>query len=121
MRVWDQVPPGDLCGKHLLAQWREGLGLWNILTQGKSGYANHPETRRWRGNERALLDTLHRTRAAMLLRGWNPKPAPEAPAIVQSTAGALPAPWDDQVAVLRAKGCKCNTGSVLQASPGART
>ena len=28
--------------------------MWNILTQGKRGYTNHPETKRWKGKLRAL-------------------------------------------------------------------
>ncbi len=116
MRIWDQVPADSLCRQHLLAQWRESLGLWNILTQGKKGYSNHPETKRWRGFERALWNTMSKTRSEMILRGWNPKPLPVYPFFVlaQKRAfpedvefGSWPKPWDDQVSILKAKGCSC--------------
>lgn len=121
MRIWDQVPPENLCRQHLLAQWREGLGLWNILTQGKRGYANHPETKRWVDHDLALLVLLHDTRKAMLARSWNPKPLPNhmqtgvgvhlayhmPTRFGKSLRSQRPAPWDDQLATLRAKGCDC--------------
>lgn len=108
MRVWDQMHPKDLCRQHLLAQWMEGRGLWNILTQGKKGYANHPETKRWRGYEAALMRTLARTRIAMEARGWNPKPLPDSTLTLEQTQTCpLPPPWDDQLATLRSKNCPC--------------
>lgn len=48
MRIWD-IPPSLLCKQHLLGEHRELHGLWNILTKGKKGYRNHPETKRWVG------------------------------------------------------------------------
>lgn len=114
MRIWDQVPPENLCRRHLLAQWREGLGLWNILTQGKRGYANHPETMRWRGHVRTFHTVLWRTRQAMLARGWSPKPLPK---LGTGYAGSCDSngavsTWDDQLATLRAKKCGCATKEV---------
>lgn len=55
MRIWD-IPPKNLCRKHLLAEHRELHGLWNILTihKGKGGYSKHPETLRWVGKTKAL-------------------------------------------------------------------
>jgi len=55
MRVWD-IPPKHLCRKHLLGEHRELHAVWNILTihKGKGGYANHPETLRWKGRLKAL-------------------------------------------------------------------
>ena len=113
MRLWDQMNPEDLCRQHLLGQWREGLGLWNILTLGKKGYANHPETKRWRGFERALWAVLFQTREAMLKRGWNPKPMPEypewtfEPGLHVQSPFRNPPPWDNQLETLRAKKCDC--------------
>lgn len=109
MRVWDQMDPTDLCDKHLLAQWREALGLWSILINEKKGYANHPETKRWVGCIPELRTLLTRTRDAMLARGWRPKDIP-GPASFETTRPGgerPPPPWDDQLAVLRAKGCAC--------------
>lgn len=118
MRIWDQMEPQDLCRQHLLAQWREGLGLWNVLTLGKKGYANHPETKRWIGFERALWNVLARTRSAMLLRGWNPKPLPDYSTEILTQRPAFrfdesswPKMWDDQIAVLKAKMCQCKVPS----------
>ncbi|HAU07646.1 MAG: pyrimidine dimer DNA glycosylase [Candidatus Yanofskybacteria bacterium RIFOXYD1_FULL_44_17] len=55
MRIWD-IHPKHLCRKHLLAEHRELHGLWNILTihDGKGGYSQHPETKRWVGKLKAL-------------------------------------------------------------------
>ena len=53
MRIWD-IPAEKLCRNHLLGEHRELHAIWSILTKGKKGYANHPETRRWRGRLKAL-------------------------------------------------------------------
>ena len=53
MRIWD-LPPNVLCRNHLLGEHRELHALWNILTQNKTGYRNHPETKRWIGKQKAL-------------------------------------------------------------------
>jgi hypothetical protein len=53
MRIWD-VSPEKLCRKHLLAEHRELHAVWSILTRGKKGYAQHPETLRWKGKLKAL-------------------------------------------------------------------
>jgi hypothetical protein len=62
MRVWD-LPAGYLNRQSLLGEHRELHGIYSILTQKKSGYANHPETQRW---VRALsgLAARHRQLAA---------------------------------------------------------
>ncbi len=54
MRIWD-VEPAFLCDQHLLGEHRELHAVWTILTEGKRGYSNHPETVRWRGRLAALL------------------------------------------------------------------
>src|SRR5262245_30144847 len=69
MRVWD-LPAGYLNRQSLLGEHRELHGIYSILTQKKSGYANHPETLRW---VRTLsgLAMRHRLLAAeMFLRGY---------------------------------------------------
>src|SRR5215213_875605 len=53
MRIWD-APPSLLWRQHLLGEHRELHGLWCILTEDRRGYAQHPETRRWRGKLAAL-------------------------------------------------------------------
>lgn len=53
MRVWD-VDVRELCDRHLLGEHRELHAIWSILTNDRTGYANHPETVRWRGRLAAL-------------------------------------------------------------------
>jgi hypothetical protein len=53
VRIWD-LEPRQLCDRHLLGEHRELHAVWSILTNGKCGYANHPETNRWRGRLAAL-------------------------------------------------------------------
>lgn len=69
MRIWD-VPPQDLCRAHLLGEHRELHGLWNILTQGKKGYSQHPETKRWVGKEAALYARHEQLVQEMHNRGY---------------------------------------------------
>jgi len=53
VRIWD-ISPKRLCRNHLLGEHRELHAIWVILTEGKRGYAHHPETLRWRGKLKAL-------------------------------------------------------------------
>ncbi len=53
MRVWD-VPCEMLENQNLLGEHRELHAIWNILTQDKRGYRDHPETKRWEGKLKAL-------------------------------------------------------------------
>ena len=46
MRVWD-VTPGYLNRQSLLGEHREIHAMVSILTHGKTGYARHPDMRRW--------------------------------------------------------------------------
>lgn len=71
MRIWD-VPPRDLCRKHLLGEHRELHGLWNILTKhgGVGGYSRHPETQRWVGKTAALYLRHERLVKEMHRRGY---------------------------------------------------
>ncbi len=70
MRIWD-LPPSLLCRQHLLGEHRELHALWTILTQGKSGYARHPETLRWRGKLSALYQRHEALVAEMHRRGYH--------------------------------------------------
>ena len=72
MRIWD-IPTNELCRVHLLAEHRELHGIWAILTQGKKGYRNHPETMRWDGKLAALYARHEEEAADMALRGYNHK------------------------------------------------
>lgn len=69
MRIWD-VEPTCLCDRHLLGEHRELHGLWNILTQDRRGYRNHPETLRWIGKLAALYARHEALVAEMTARGF---------------------------------------------------
>jgi pyrimidine dimer DNA glycosylase len=69
MRIWD-LPAGYLNRQSVLGEHRELHGIYAILTNGKAGYARHPETQRW---AKALsgLALRHRQLAEeMRLRGY---------------------------------------------------
>jgi hypothetical protein len=69
MRIWD-LPPENLCRNHLLGEHRELHAIWAILTEGKKGYANHPETLRWRGKLKALFQRHEAQVKEMARRGY---------------------------------------------------
>lgn len=69
MRVWD-VDPKCLCKNHLLGEHREIHAIWSILTKDKSGYQNHPETKRWKGKLAALHKRHNLIVAEMGKRGY---------------------------------------------------
>lgn len=107
MRIWD-LPPENLCRQHLLGEHRELHALWSIITQGKRGYAHHPETRRWRGRLRALYLRHEALVAEMGRRGYRHRtPLDEALATGTGTQDEYVDPPERQVALLRAKGCGC--------------
>jgi hypothetical protein len=62
MRIWD-LSPGYLNRQSLLGEHRELHGIYSILTNGKVGYARHPETLRW-ARSRSGLSVRHRQLAA---------------------------------------------------------
>jgi hypothetical protein len=69
MRIWD-LPAGYLNRQSLLGEHRELHGIYSILTNGKAGYARHPETMRW-ANALSGLALRHRQLVAeMQLRGY---------------------------------------------------
>jgi len=107
MRIWD-IEPEKLCRQHLLGEHRELHALWVILTQGRKGFANHPETLRWRGKLRALYLRHESLAAEMVRRGYRhgtPLPAEAA------TGDARQREYKDtpaeQVRILKGKGCGC--------------
>ena len=108
MRIWD-LEADQLCRAHLLGEHRELHGLWNILTQEKTGYRRHPETRRWEGRLRALYERHEAESVEMLRRGWKHS----SPLDRTLTAGSAATQTvsvntiEEQVAILRAKGCGC--------------
>jgi hypothetical protein len=107
VRVWD-LPPSCLCRKHLLAQHNEIHGLWTVLTQHRIAYANHPETRRWRGRLLALSKRHEETSLEMLARGYNHNsPLDEALATGDAEQPDYVDTPERQQQLLREKGCEC--------------
>lgn len=53
MRIWD-VAPQLLCRSHLLGEHREGHAVFAVISGGRRGYREHPETKRWVGKLPAL-------------------------------------------------------------------
>lgn len=105
MRIWHEELIPKLCRQHLLAVWREGLGAYAIITQNKKGYRNHPAVKEFEDNSLELKNRLWAIRKEMLRRGYNPKGLPDAP----MTFGKVNE-WqtlEEQIAVLKAKGCEC--------------
>jgi hypothetical protein len=107
MRIWD-IEPERLCRQHLLGEHRELHGLWVILTEGKKGFANHPETRRWRGKLKALYRRHEALVAEMSSRGYRHATSlPAAQATGLSHQEEYKDSPEEQVRILRAKGCGC--------------
>jgi len=108
MRIWD-ISPIKLCRFHLLGEHRELHAIWAILTQGKEGYAKHPETRRWRGKLKALFLRHEALVQEMTRRGYkHQSPLPKALATGDSKQGEYVDDYDTQIAILRDKRCGCN-------------
>ncbi len=69
MRIWD-IDPGYLSRGNLLGEHRELHAILSIIEHDKTGYANHPETRRWRGHDGALRMRHAQLAAEMSLRSY---------------------------------------------------
>jgi uncharacterized protein (TIGR02328 family) len=107
MRIWHEKLIPKLCRQHLLATWREGLGMYKIITEGKKGYRNHPATKEFENAPWQLVKRLHLIRNEMIKRGYNPKSIiPLRSAYLESTVKT----WQSlqkQIEVLKAKNCEC--------------
>lgn len=68
MRIWD-FPVNLLCNTHLKAEHSELHCIWSVIVNGKRGYANHPETLRWKACLKALYVRHMQQTAEMLERG----------------------------------------------------
>jgi hypothetical protein len=107
VRIWD-VDPALLCRQHLLGEHRELHGLWNILTQGKTGYSRHPETVRWEGRLAALFARHERLAAEMERRGYaHASPLDPALASGRDVQERFVDPPAQQLRLLRDKPCPC--------------
>jgi uncharacterized protein YbgA (DUF1722 family) len=69
MRIWD-LAAGYLNRGSLLGEHRELHGVYSILTNGKTGYARHPETLRWTAALSGLAQRHQQLAAEMHLRGY---------------------------------------------------
>ena len=107
MRIWD-IPANKLCKKHLLGEHSELHGLWNILTQNKSGYSRHPETLRWKGKLAALFLRHEELALEMKKRNYQHKSdLNRVFATGQSVQEKFVNSYDEQLEILKGKGCKC--------------
>lgn len=122
MRIWHEDLISKLCRQHLLAMWREGLGCYKIITEGKTGYRNHPQVKEFEYYLPRLFERLTLVRKEILKRGYNPKPMPKLhlfPAIhvkdYKPDDNIAPnidgyKPWqtlEQQIEILKKKGCEC--------------
>lgn len=108
MRIWD-VAPERLCRSHLLGEHRELHAIWTVLTTGKQGYAKHPETLRWQGKLAALFARHEVLVAEMARRGYtHQSPLDPDLATGERIQTAFVNTPEEQVEILRAKGCDCD-------------
>jgi hypothetical protein len=107
MRIWD-VPPDKLCRNHLLGEHSELHAVWTILTEGRQGYANHPEVIRWRGKLKALYSKHEEIVNEMLERGYQHN-SPLDPKLATGTArqDELVDSLEEQIRILKEKSCDC--------------
>lgn len=107
MRIWD-VDPARLCRAHLLGEHRELHAVWAVLTQGKAGYARHPEVRRWEGRLAALFARHDALVDEMARRGYrHASPLDAALATGSREQDRRLASPSEQLALLAAKPCDC--------------
>ena len=108
MRIWD-ISPKRLCRNHLLGEHRELHAIWSVLTNGKKGYARHPETLRWKGKLKALYGRHEALVVEMSHRGYrHHSPLTKK----QATGSARQTVYVDQprkqIVILRNKRCQCD-------------
>ena len=107
MRIWD-LEPSLLCDRHLLGEHRELHAVWSVITASKRGYANHPETLRWRGRLKALYARHDKLVAEMQRRGFDHRsPLDRALATGATRQTELLEPVERQRERLRQRDCLC--------------
>ena len=105
MRIYHPSLLPRLCRPHILAAWREGLGAYSIITNGKKGYSHHPAVLEFKNSPSSLFARLKLIRKEMLARGYNPKELPP-----EKKKRGKVNEWQtlsEQIQVLRNKGCMC--------------
>ncbi|OQA03532.1 MAG: Pyrimidine dimer DNA glycosylase [bacterium ADurb.Bin400] len=107
MRIWD-LSPKYLCREHLLGEHRELHAIWEILTEGRRGYRNHPEVKRWEGKLAALYLRHEDEVKEMMSRGYKHKsPLDVSRATGSSDQDTMINTIEEQKELLRSKGCDC--------------
>ncbi|MEI6326856.1 MAG: pyrimidine dimer DNA glycosylase/endonuclease V [Candidatus Roizmanbacteria bacterium] len=107
MRIWD-ISPSFLCRKHLLGEHRELHAIWSVITQNKKGYSKHPETIRWVGKLKALHMRHQELVNEMKKRGYtHASDLPARYARGKAHQDVFIHSIDEQVAILKQKGCLC--------------
>lgn len=107
MRIWNP-PCRELDSQHLLGEHRELHGLWSILVREaeqdrtgerrRIGYANHPETARWRGRLGAVFLRHEEEVEEMLRRGFTGHRTPLNRGLVGDDSRELPLVTEDDLA-----------------------
>jgi hypothetical protein len=107
MRIWD-LPLENLCRNHLLGEHRELHAIWAILTEGKKGYAHHPETLRWKGKLKALFQRHEDQVKEMTRRGYrHQSPLDEQLATGEAVQKEYTDSPQKQKGLLKDRGCGC--------------
>lgn len=108
MRIWD-ISPKRLCRNHLLGEHRELHAIWSVIVNDKKGYAQHPETLRWRGKLKALYGRHEALVVEMSHRGYRYRSPLEKK---DATGSAKQSVYVDrpraQIVILQNKGCQCD-------------
>jgi hypothetical protein len=73
MRSWYPIPASKLDNKRLLAEHNEIYIFARTIAGINNGWANHPETNRWRGHSKALKMRHDELAQEMIFRGMNHK------------------------------------------------
>ena len=108
MRIWD-ISPKRLCRNHLLGEHRELHAIWSVLVNGKKGYAQHPETLRWKGKLKALFSRHEALVSEMMVRGYRHRSPLSKRQATGSTAQRLFVDTPQtQVRILKRKRCQCD-------------
>ena len=90
MRSWYPIPASELDNKRLLGEHNELLIMARTIHLGRRGWANHPETNRWRGHSKAMRDRHNEIADEMTKRGMNHKSPWPGYLVVESDTSAFP-------------------------------
>lgn len=107
MRIWD-IPPSQLCKKHLSGEHLELHAIYSILSFDKKGYRNHPETKRWEGKLAALYLRHEQQVLEMEKRGWkHNSPLDKKYATGKKVQDQFVHTVPEQIEILKSKHCEC--------------